>query len=192
MDGSRRWLSLGAGSFDPAGRTPEQLSAATSCWIRPQGLFYALGFPEDRGDDPAAQGWNVDVELDLFGGRCTVPYRGRSTRFAGSLESLWGTELARSDDAPGERAPFVVRFQGARAAREGERFCATQLDGSGGTVVEGSVTPWVIHPGELGSFDPPPDMVRFTVVFDPSARPKGTPGVSFIGLTGLWIAAAPE
>ena len=203
-DDSLGWLSLGPGAWvgDPA--PPGCRSAATSCWMRPEGLFYALDFLEDRGGGPEEQGWNMELEWRVGGELVRVPYRGENPWYPRPLDEVLGNDVG---DARGGGSPVAVRFQGARATGPGTRFCGRPLDGAGRAVLEGSVTPWVAHPAELDVFRPRPDMIRFTVVFDPSAPgfrdgpwpepAAGRPGAgreerALEAVTGLWIAAHPD
>ncbi|MFT5050952.1 MAG: hypothetical protein ACI8QZ_002359 [Chlamydiales bacterium] len=190
LDDSLQWLSVGAGAWAPEPGLPEPMSAATSCWIHPEGLFYTLVFEDDRGQAPGTQGWNMELEWSNAAGVERVPYRGANPWYPTSIEEALGNVVG--EGTAGGGSPVAVRFQGARAAGVGDRLCERALDGANSAAQEGTATPWVSHPSELNAFEPRPDMLRFMVIFDPTAPAWEADGRSLHGVTGLWVGARPE
>lgn len=209
LDDSLGWVSVdngtnpadGPGWVTPLHR-PGAITGSSSCWLFPPGNFFALQFTEDEDDpvmgDPAKMGWNMDV---LY--RPTpndpvqvIPFRGLTDQnppFAESWESLWGINLG-TDGGTVDAAPIVVRFQGARATGNVDR-CNLDLNENGNGLQAGSVTPWVSHPALLNDFNPPPNMIRFVILFDATRAAGDSPGdilATVTGVTGLAIRALPE
>ncbi len=157
--GAGEWTSITVG---PSGRNGSQ-----SCWIKPEGNFFILNFLDDNDPDlppTTTLGWDMLLELadsGPFMGQ--VSYRGDNPFFPGvSLEAALGNDL--------DKAPMVVRFQGARAIVDIDDFCDVTLEGPNAQVFPGSLTGWVKHPSELNSYfaDPAlrPNMFRYAIIYD--------------------------
>jgi hypothetical protein len=206
-------LVLSVGPWSPPTKRPETFSGAISCWMRPTGHYFTLGFTaDDLSASPPTYGWNMDVVyhdpssgLDVL-----TTYRGRdaNTPFgSGDFESNLGSAVnyLNSADPPGNQfgtGPYnpaaggtylTVRFQGALAVSDVSADpCHVVLAGSGTQIATGSLTPWVRHPAELNEFLPRPNMIRFCVVFDSSlAVPASVPS-NIRGVTNLLINAKPD
>ena len=161
---------LSTGLWSPSGMGPVGLSGAQSCWIRPQGNFFAL---EMAQDDPISgtPGWDMTLIIDGFDN--PQSYRGQNELFNDTLENIFGTMLGA--------APVVVRFQGARVAGSLATPCDVVLNGSGSPLVPGSLTGWVDHPSKLNTFfgeNSAPNIVRFVVIWDATQA-------SFTGIRGI-------
>lgn len=178
-------VSLGPLALDPIG--PNGMSGAQSCWFKPEGSFFLLEFLEDEVDAGTGEvlvpGFDLRVlPLPLALGEQS--FRGPNDLFAQSLEELLGTELGS--------APFVVRFQGARAVKQINDPCTVELEGPDADIELGSLTGWVKHPAELNAYyeDPSlrPNMFRFQIVFD---RTQPAAGV-IAGITELTVRVLPD
>ena len=201
-DDSLGWISVEPGALStgiPRER-PDSMSASTSCWMRPEGNFFGLGFIEDQDDpdtgDPALMGWNMTVIWDTGVEEVEIPFRGDNVQFMGSFENEFGKLLGYDLGVGDSAAPLVVRFQGVRVSGSPD-FCDLDLNDPDLGVVSGSVTPWVDHPALLNTFSPVPNAVRFAVVFDGTvdADNNDMPGLdlsSIKGVTDLWIRALPD
>jgi len=203
---SEDWLSVA--EWDKPTRRPDSYSGAVSCWMRPEGRFFTVQFDEDVGTE---YGWNMKV---LYGDPGTPPtvinYRGpdpNSPFGSGDFETNVGSRVNYLNDAnpPGNQfgtGPFdpapggaylSVLFQGALAIEDiSSDLCDVTLDGVDSQIAPGSLTPWVRHPGELNEFLPRANMVRFTIVFDRSGAPPGSPAARIQGVTDLIIHAQPD
>ena len=184
------FLSAAPGAYGAQRSRPGSFSASVSCWIRPAGSFYELDFVEDSTTSSAAQdqGWNMDVIWQPAGQQqVLVPFRGDNPLFANSFEVEFGN-LLNHGQPPGMGSPVAVRFQGARTLAPPADPCDVDLDAF--DLVFGSLTPWVEHPAELNEFQPRPNMVRFTVVFDGAVDPQLVDAVK--GVTNLAIRAKPD
>ena len=166
--------------LEPVTVGPGTLNGVQSCWIRPEGNFFQLEFPEDNGDD---LGWDLKL-LPNPTALGEQSFRGENDLFPVSLESLLGNELGTS--------PLVVRFQGARAVKQIDDLCSVDLGGPDSPIFQGSLTGWVEHPAQLNDFfgDPSlrPNMIRFQIIFDRSIPIFG----ALTGITELTIQAIPD
>ena len=183
---SAMWVS--SGTWQPnLTMHPDSFSGAESCFMRVTGNFFSLTFDPD--DVPnGVYGWNMDMSLQIGPNVVVVAYRG-STIFGGnSPEQHWGTLIDDGTLGGGQTgAPIIVRFQGARSAGAVPSLCDVDVTDLN-IVQQGSLTPWVMHPNELNAFNPPPDMVRFQIVFDGSHLEFPT----ILGVTNLQIHATPD
>jgi hypothetical protein len=208
---SEDFLSVGA--WDLPLRRPDSYSGAVSCWMRPTGRFFTIQFDEDDFTIPTnpVMGWNMMV---LYGDPGTTPtrinYRGpdpNSPFGSGDFETNLGSTMNYVNEAlpagnqfgtgafiPTPGGTFLaVRFQGALAiADTSSNPCNVPLSGVGSKIAPGSLTPWVRHPAELNEFLPKPNMLRFTIVFDRSGAPPGSPASRVQGITDLVINAQPD
>lgn len=204
---------LSVAEWDKPQRRPDSYSGAASCWIRPAGRFFSIQFDSDEGPAPdTVYGWNMKV---LYGDPNSGPptpinYRGpdpNSPFGGGDFEKNLGSQVNYLNDAnpPGNQygtGPFdplpggtylSVRFQGAVAIADiSSNPCNVTLSGVGSKIAPGSLTPWVRHPLELNQFLPRPNMLRFTIVFDRSGAPAGSPAALIQGVTDLIIHAQPD
>jgi hypothetical protein len=192
------WRRLPAATFlglpdpltgEPLAFLPDAFSGAQSCWLRPEGNFFRLAFQSDDATS-GARGW--DMKVVLAGGE--VDYRA-----PGSFEEVFGGDL-QDPGVPGLGAPFVVRFQGARAVEaiaDGD-LCSVPLAGPDSPIQPDSLTPWVRHPDELNTYwesvfpgspgevsKREPNMIRYQIVFHRLAA-------SFLGVDDLFIRVQPE
>ncbi len=200
-DNSLGWISVAPGHLNGIPRErPDSMSGSTSCWMRPSGNFFGLTFIDDQDDedtgDPALMGWNMTVIWDDGNGEQQIPFRGANSLFMTSFENQFGKLLGYDLDVGESAAPVVVRFQGARISGNPD-LCDFDLNDPNNGLVEDSLTPWVDHPALLNTFDPIPNAVRFSVVFDGTfdSDNNDTPGdvLSKIkGVTGLWIRVLPD
>jgi hypothetical protein len=175
-------LSVAAGAYDQPTTFREEVhpnafTGAVSCWKVPSGNFFEMSFDADSEDpstgDPSLMGWNLDVTFvpDPLnpGTIVTVAYRGLDplgdNPFGQSLETEYGNTLNHGGAGT---APITVRFQGARRFMALADPCDVDLMGAESPINPGSLTPWVSHPEELNAFNPKPNMVRFTVIYDAS------------------------
>lgn len=159
---------MSVGKFLLKRTLPRSFQGAQSCWNRPAGNFFALTFDADDFTDPQNPifGWNMNIVMDFGSGPVELPYRGDNGVTAMSLQDTWG-ELLNRDLMVGEvGAPLVIRFQGAKSSTTINDFCNVPLSGPTSTIQQGSLTPWVRHPNELNAFNPPPDMIRFVIIYD--------------------------
>lgn len=187
------WLGVNSPGLALARRRPESLSGSVSCWIRPDGNFFALNFRDDDGvnTDPAQMAWNMMVRYRPLNGDPVVeiPFRGIDVAsdvdnqlMGAAWEDFFGKDLGPNGEAA-QNAPIVVRFQGARAMTaldtnnsdtDGNIFndpCNLTLLGANSPIVAGSISPWVDHPALLNDWasqfgKPTPNMVRYTILFD--------------------------
>jgi hypothetical protein len=183
------WLSVEPGGFTDSEFRPESYSASVSCWVRPEGNFFALNFAADAGAPPEDKGWNMDVywmgdsEADL------VPFRGGDDFGGNDFETQFGNVLNHAADAGAGVSPICVRFQGARLTGEVTDFC--NLDLNGPNVVGGSLTPWVDHPSKLNGMPIKPNAIRFCVIFDVASEVGGA-AANVHGVTNFVIRANPD
>ncbi|HEV8111544.1 MAG TPA: Ig-like domain-containing protein [Planctomycetota bacterium] len=206
-------MLLSVGPWSPPTRRPETFSGAVSCWMRPAGNFFTLGFTaDDLAASPPTYGWNMDVVYHdpVSGNDVLTPYRGRdaNTPFStGDFESNLGSAVNYQNeiDPPGNQfgtGPYIVapsgtylsvRFQGAVATSDisGDP-CDVILSGGSSQIGGGSLTPWVRHPEELNQFLLRPNMIRFCVVFDSSLATPGSIPANIRGVTNLRIEAQPD
>jgi len=208
IDDSLSWISVapGAWSLTPRQR-PDSMSASSSCWLFPDGNFFALGFTEDEEDvdtgDPTKMGWNMNVFWQPDSGfpEEKVPFRGANSIFFNAFETEFGKLLGHDLGVGESAAPMAVRFQGARIGGSFDGLdydrCTLDLNEINTILVPGSVTPWVDHPVLLNDFNPKPNMVRFCVIFDGTVdvANNDTPGLvlaAIKGVTELGIRATPD
>jgi len=163
------------------------MSGAQSCWFKPEGSFFLLEFLEDEVDAGTGEVLVPGFDLRVLPLPLTLgeqSFRGPNDLFTQSLEELLGTELGS--------APFVVRFQGARAVKQINDPCTVELEGPGADIELGSLTGWVKHPAELNAYyeDPSlrPNMFRFQIVFD---RTQPAAGV-IAGITEVTVRVLPD
>ena len=204
---------LSVGRMKQSRVRPESMSGAMSCWMKPNGNFFQLTFNSDDDSDtsgtfePDEMGWNMDVvyEIGVDGSGDPIldlmPYRGvpdlgdePNFPLSGeSFEEYLGQTL-NHDQLFGSL--FTVRFQGARLNGLLQDPCDVSLGGVTSDIAEGSLTPWVRHPDELGLFSPSPNMVRFCVVFEEAMQDHGHPqhliNAQIHGVTNLSIAVTPD
>lgn len=180
---------LSVGDFLAARSVPGSFSGAQSCWIRPQGGFFAMTYEPDAS---GTVGWDMDLILDLGAGPVTLPYRAPNGVMMNSFEQFWGQLLDRELQGGQVGAPLVVRFQGAKlsgALPVPPSPCSeVPIDGPLSPLLPGSVTPWVRHPAELNAFSPRPDTIRFAIIFDASKLEF----LKIVGVTNLRISALPD
>jgi hypothetical protein len=168
---------------------PDALSGAQSCWLRPEGNFFRLTF---QSDDPMTgdRGWDMKVVL----AGVEVDYRA-----PGSFEDIFGSDV-QDPNVLGLGAPFIVRFQGARAIKEiaDVDLCTVPLTGPDSPIQPGSLTPWVLHPDELNTYwedvfpaspgevsKRKPNMIRYQIVFNRLPA-------NFVGVDEVFIKMQPE
>ncbi len=172
------WMSGGTWSFNPAlNDAASSFNGAQSCWRKLPLFYFLLDFEEDDPQAvPPTFGWNMLMTLELVPGNpIKVAYRGDPTDpnapfLDGYPEDHWGQLFATGTPTPppGQSAPIVVRFQGARTTNAFVNPCTADPDIGGTGIAPGSLTPWVRHPAELDAFFPRPDIVRFAILFDRS------------------------
>jgi hypothetical protein len=139
-------------------------------------------------------GWNMDLLYRPPGQpQVTIPFRGLNTFFMQSWENEFGKSLGTQGGTVAA-APIVVRFQGARATAI-EDYCNLDLNDSTTSIVPGSVTPWVDHPALLNGFQPPPNLLRFVIVFD-NTRLAGDAPQNILrqvdGIDRFWVRVIPD
>ena len=185
--------SLSVGTVTPKTTGPSAYSGAQSCWLRPDGNFFELGFPADDTSDPLnpVLGWDMDVVLN---GGLPLSWRGPNPFLPVSLESLFGSDLMGPNPSP-----LVVRFQGVHVLGSLDNPCELDLSSDSSEVLPESRTAWVRHPAELDGYwdflGPPAaferriNAIRFQVVFDNTGGLF--PGV-VLGITDLSIATQPD
>ncbi|MDA1265818.1 MAG: hypothetical protein O2816_12120 [Planctomycetota bacterium] len=202
-DDSLGWISVDPGFLSTTPRfRPDSMSGSSSCWMRPDGNFFGLGFIDDEEDedtgDPTKMGWNMMVIWDDGGGEQLIPYRGFNTEFMNSFENTFQGNTLGSDLDPGDMAsPVCVRFQGARYVGDPANLCDLDLNDPNLGIVKDSISPWVDHPALLNTFSPAPNIVRFCVVFDGTIdnANNDVPGLDLLnvkGVTDLWIRVLPD
>jgi hypothetical protein len=195
---------LSIGTWASPRNRPETYTASVSCWMQPVlpagELFFSLLFiDDDLMANPQQLGWNMDVIYDAGAGEHLYKYREPGPHSdptypfpAGQdFESVIGNKL--NHGLPSHQGSyFCVRFQGALSAGAVVDPCNVVLSGPGAGVVAGSVTPWVKHPADLNQFNPVPNMIRFTVVFDKFIASSGSIASFIKGVTNLKIKAQPD
>jgi hypothetical protein len=162
-----------AGPWAPQGKPgPTGSSASQSCWYsqrefrdpvqpdEPLNNFFQLRFDDDVVGQP---GW--DLLLNLVGFEDPQSYRGENDMTGpggASFQDMFGNTL--------DGAPLVVRFQAGHAIGSLAQACNVRLSGSDAEITPGSLTPWVVHPGELAGFsstaDQSPNMIRFRIIWN--------------------------
>ncbi len=174
---------------------PRSFQGAQSCWMKPQGSYFALNFDEDDLSDPNpanhVYAWDMTLVMDLGVGPVEYSYRNPNDPgypLAQSFQTFWGDLLNRDLGGGETGAPVIVRFQGAKAVKSITDFCDVILTGGEAHIQPTSLTPWVRHPSELNEFNPPPDMIRFVVVYD--ASHDGLMDVR--GITDVGISVTPD
>jgi hypothetical protein len=105
-----------------------------------------------------------------------------------SWQQFWG-ELLDRDLTVGTGAPLVVRFQGAKLVGNLTNPCIVDITGPTSPILAGSLTPWVRHPSELNNFNPKPDILRFTILFDAN---KATEFSKIVGVTNLQVRGTSD
>ena len=112
-----------------------------------------------------------------------------------SFEDFLGQTL-NHDEPENSGSLFTVRFQGARLDGTLTNPCDVTLGGVQSDISDGSLTPWVRHPEELGLFSPSPNMVRFCIVFEGSMKdadhPQSLVTQQILGVTNLEIGVTPD
>ncbi len=187
---SSQILSLGTLTAKSTGMAA--LSGAQSCWMLPQGNFFAVEFAEDEPVG-GTLGWNMDLVLN-FPGLDPIPFRGPNGILPTSVEELVGSDLLGAN-----ASPVVVRFQGARSVAEILDFCELPLSGENSAIAPDSLTGWVRHPAELNTYwdflgpeeagGRRSNMIRFQVIFDQST---GLVPNVIQGVTNFRIQAQPD
>ena len=172
---------ISVGTWDSDTDGPGMRSGSQSCWLRPDGIFFQVTYPEDDFSDPLNPflGWDMMITTPAAPG---TPFSYRNGNdpnnpFGSSAESLFGSDLGGVVGAP-----VVVRFQGARLAGLPDNLCDATFDTEGGEIQLNSLTPWVRHPSELNTYwesvfpgDPQevesrrPNIIRYIIVFDRSS-----------------------
>ncbi len=193
---------LSVGNWALPRRRPECFTGAASCWMKPTAnAFQILFAPDDpMNADPALRyGWNMDVIYDSGAGEQLIKFRGPDanlpftpTMATPDFEHFLGNTLNYGVPA-GTGSYLAVRFQGIQVIPPLQQPCNLSLNPSDGQVLPNSLTPWVRHSADLNQFNPKPNAVRFSVVFDTSLAlaPNSIP--SFIkGVTNLKILAQPD
>ena len=204
---------LSVGRFEATRERPDSMSGAMSCWMKPDGNFFQLTFNADVDEDssstfePDEMGWNMDVvyQIGVDGNGEPVldlmPYRGVPDALDEPNFPLSGESF---EDFIGQTinhglpfgSLFTVRFQGARLDGTLNNPCDVTLGGVQSDIADGSLTPWVRHPSELGLFTPSPNMVRFCVIFEGSMKdgdhPQSLVNQQILGVTNLQIAVTPD
>jgi hypothetical protein len=184
------FLSVSQQGWQLPRRRPEGYTAAVSCWVRPEGNFFALNFRQDGALAPDSLGWDMQVLYKPIADPSNpVPISFRSAAPGGGPDGIWvdggGNPISFEEYYSTDlgSAPVVVRFQGARAGALLDQNhqdsdgnlnndpCNLSLQGAGSPIVPGSVSPWVDHPALLNDWaevygKPTPNMVRYTIVFD--------------------------
>jgi hypothetical protein len=195
---------LSIGTWGSPRNRPETYTAAVSCWMQPvlpEGeQFFSLDFiADDLAANPQQLGWNMDVIYDAGSGEHLYKYREPGPHSdptypfpAGQdFESVIGNKLNQGLPAH-QGSYFCVRFQGALSAGTVADPCSVVLSGPGAGVIAGSVTPWVKQPAQLNEFNPAPNMIRFSVVFDKFLVSAGSIPSFIKGVTNLKIKAQPD
>ncbi|MDE0914887.1 MAG: hypothetical protein OSB57_06870, partial [Planctomycetota bacterium] len=204
LDSSLSWVSVddGQNPLDGPGwvlsnQRPDAISASSSCWMKPAGSILSLYFVEDEADSntgsAAQMGWNMDLLYNPGSGTVTIPFRGFNTELPMSWENLFGKSLGTQGGTVAA-APIVVRFQGALATAD-EDFCNLDLNDTSTSIVPGSVTPWVDHPALLNGFLPPPNLMRYVIIFDNTRVAGDTPKQildQVEGIDSFWVRVLPD
>ena len=205
---------LSVGQFVESRERPDSMNGSMSCWMKPSGNFFQLTFNADEDLDssstfePDEMGWNMDVVyqigVDPVSGEPLLdlmPYRGvpdvlNEPNFpltGESFEDFLGQTL-NHDELFGSL--FTVRFQGARLDGALTDPCDVTLGGVQSDISDGSLTPWVRHPDELGLFSPSPNMVRFCIIFEGAMKddshPQSLVTQQILGVTNLEIGVTPD
>ncbi len=203
-DSSLSWVSVddGQNPLDGPGwvlasQRPDAISASSSCWMKPPGSILSLYFVEDEADPntgPAAQmGWNMNLLYNTGSGTVTIPFRGLNNQLPNSWENEFGKSLGTQGGTVAA-APIVVRFQGALATAT-EDYCNLDLNDTSTSIVPGSVTPWVDHPALLNGFLPPPNLMRYVIIFD-NTRVAGDIPKQILdqveGIDSFWVRVLPD
>lgn len=169
-------MSVGTWVTDTEG--PGLRSGSQSCWLRPDGIFFQVTFPEDDFTDPMNPllGWDMQITTPAAPSTSFSFRNGNDPNnpFSGSAESQFGSDLGGPTGAP-----VVVRFQGARLTGLPANLCDATFDTEGGDILQDSLTAWVRHPSELNDYwgtvfpaDPQevesrrPNIIRYMVIFD--------------------------
>ena len=205
---------LSVGRFEGEARErPDSMNGAMSCWMKPNGNFFQLTFNADDDADtsgtfePSEMGWNMDVVyqigVDVNGDPLLdlMPYRGVPNATDEPNFPLSGESF---EDFLGQSinhglpfgSLFTVRFQGARLDGTLNDPCDVTLGGVQSDIADGSLTPWVRHPEELGLFSPSPNMIRFCVIMEESMKdndhPQSLVNQQILGVTNLQVAVTPD
>ena len=181
--------------------------------MKPNGNFFQLTFNADDDADtsgtfePSEMGWNMDVVyqigVDVNGDPLLdlMPYRGvpnatNEPNFplsGESFEDFLGQTINHGEPFG---SLFTVRFQGARLDGILTEPCDVTLGGVQSEIADGSLTPWVRHPEELGLFSPSPNMIRFCVIMEESMKdndhPQSLVNQQILGVTNLQVAVTPD
>lgn len=198
---------LSVGAWTAPRNRPETYSAAVSCWLVPALMpdqnYFSLDFvKDDLTANPPVYGWNMDIIYDSGSGEHLLHYRDPSPHTdpnypafpnGADFETFLGNKLNHGLNAH-QGSYLAVRFQGAVSKGTISDFCDVQLSGPPGVIqiVSGSLTPWVSNPADLNLFNPAPNMVRFTVVFDKSLAVPSSVASFIKGVTNLKIQAKPD
>jgi hypothetical protein len=193
---------LSVGTWNLPVSRPDCYTGATSCWMQPTGNFFQILFRDDDVGNPEPDlryGWNMDIIYDSGSGPTLIKFRGPDpnlpfTPTVGTpdFQAFLGNTLNHGF-ADGTGSYLSVRFQGAQVVGNLQNPCNLSLDPSLGQILPNSLTPWVRHPAELNQFNPKPNIVRYTVVFDTSLSVVPASVPSFIqGVTNLKILCQPD
>jgi hypothetical protein len=183
LDPTNSLAFLSVGPWLRSRELPASFQGAQSCWIKPSAAFFSMTFNDDVA---GTLGWDMDLILNLGAGPVTRSYRDPTQGPAmTSWQAFWG-ELIDRDLTSGTGAPLIVRFQGAKLVGTLNNPCLVPISGPTSPILPGSLTPWVRHPVELNGFNPAPDMIRFTIIFDAN---KATEFSKILGVTNLRVNA---
>jgi len=208
------FMSVAKNDWAPRFNVPDSLSGSVSCWIAPEGNFFAVNFSEDPGAPaaPADYAWNMEIVYDDSGTVRRIPFFGTNADSDAVLGvdqawydpgTLYGNDMPNGGGTP-EPSPIIVRFQGARInLTDDTDLCDLGVDSP---IIPGTVTPWVDHPSKLNPVNgdpdrnwPEPNIIRYCVLFDFSVGdPTGstpwalTDVVNIRGVDNLYIRADPE
>ncbi|MCP3918751.1 MAG: Ig-like domain-containing protein [bacterium] len=200
-DNSLGWLSVAPNGWANARERPGSMTASSSCWILPDGNFFAITLQEDAGTLPEEQAWNMDVLWQPGPTEIVVPYRGFPNPLSvnESFEDMFGNNIGHDLMMGESGAPIVVRFQGARLDGTIANLCDVDISDPVQPIVTGSVTPWVDHPSKLNLHPIKPNVVRYVIVFDGTTQgttEPNPPGLTLLtavnGITNLRIEATLE
>lgn len=135
----------------------------------------------------------MDLLFKTGSGTQLIPFRGGGSFFGISWENEFGKSLGTQGGTV-DAAPIVVRFQGALATQT-EDYCNLDLNDTSTSIVPGSVTPWVDHPALLNGFLPPPNLMRYVIIFD-STRVAGDAPRELLdqvaGIDNFWVRVLPD